>query len=232
VADVLITAHRIYHENRYLESLKRLGGFLILAQMPEPQPGWCQQYNYEMIPIWARKFEPPAISAWEAQDVMETLIEIAQYTGDKKYLAPLPRALEYYRKCLLPDGRVARYYEFGTNRPLYMNEKYELSYDDRNAPAHYGWKQNARFGEIEKEYISALKGNKISHSVSVKDPGKNVHQVIMDLDQECWWISVYAGEGLVGQPKFLPGFRYISSEVISNNLNTLSEYINTVKGKK
>ena len=132
--------------------------------MPDPQPGWCQQYNYEMVPIWARKFEPPAITGWESQDVMETLIKIARYTGKKKYLEPIPRALAYFKKCLLPDGKVARYYEFKTNKPLYMDAKYQLTYDDSAAPSHYGWKQPARFEEIEKAYKAAKDGRKLEQA--------------------------------------------------------------------
>ena len=89
---------------------------------------------------------------------METLIKIARYTGDKKYLEPIPRALEYLKKCLLPDGRVARYYEFKTNKPLYMDAQYQLTYDDSAAPSHYGWKQPARFEQIEKAYQDARSG--------------------------------------------------------------------------
>jgi len=93
VSETLIVAHQVYGDKRYKAALEKLGDFLILAQMPDPQPGWCQQYNYEMCPMWARKFEPPAITGWESQDAMETLIKIARYTGQKKYLEPIPRAL-------------------------------------------------------------------------------------------------------------------------------------------
>ena len=79
---VMLDAFRRTGKAEYLESAKKGGDFLILAQMPEPQPGWCQQYNYDMAPIWARKFEPPAITGWESQDVMETLIRIARHTGE------------------------------------------------------------------------------------------------------------------------------------------------------
>jgi len=127
VADTLIVAHQIYKDDKYKKALSKLGEFLILAQMPAPQPGWCQQYNYEMVPIWARKFEPPAITGWESQDVMETLIKISRYTGDKKYLEPIPPALAYFKKSLLPDGKVARFYEFKSNKPLYMDAKYRLT---------------------------------------------------------------------------------------------------------
>ena len=52
VSDTLITAHRVYKDEKYKAALRKLGDFLILAQMPDPQPGWCQQYNEEMVPIW------------------------------------------------------------------------------------------------------------------------------------------------------------------------------------
>src|SRR6185503_624172 len=116
VLDPLVEAHRVTKDDRFRESIERLGDFLILARMPEPQPAWAQQYTVEMHPAWARKFEPPAITGWESQDVMETLIRIARITGKQKYLDPVPRALEYLKKSLLPDGRLARYYELRTNK--------------------------------------------------------------------------------------------------------------------
>lgn len=229
VANTLITAHQVYKDRKYQAALEKLGDFLILAQMPDPQPGWCQQYNYEMFPIWARKFEPPAITGWESQDVMETLIRIAQYTGEKKYLEPIPRALEYFKKCLLPDGRIARYYELKTNKPLYMDARYQMTYDDSAAPSHYGWKQSARFDKIEAAFKSALAGQKPKQSHSVQALQKEVRRIIAELDDEGRWISTHAGEGLVGQPKFERGFRYISSDVFSRNMVTLSDYVATAR---
>lgn len=230
VCDTLIVAHQVYKDNRYLAALEKLGDFLILAQMPEPQPGWCQQYNYEMIPIWARKFEPPALSGWESQDAMETLIRIAQYTGNKKYLEPIPRALDYFtKKCLLPDGRVARYYEFKTNKPLYMDAAYRLTYVDSAAPIHYGWKQPAHFDRIAMAYQAARKGEKLAPVSSRRVNDDEVRRLVRELDAEGRWVSTYAGERLVGQPKFAMGFRYISSEVFSRNVETLSAFVSASK---
>ena len=93
VSETLITAYEAYSDDRYLDSLKHFGDFLIDSQMPEPQPAWAQQYNYEMQPIWARKFEPPAISGRETEGVLATLIRIALYTKDKKYLDPIAPAI-------------------------------------------------------------------------------------------------------------------------------------------
>lgn len=226
VADVLIEAHETYKDVKYKEALAKLGDFLVLAQMPDPQPGWCQQYSHDMVPIWARKFEPAAITGYESQDAMRTLIKIARYTGEKKYLEPIPKAVAYFNKSLLPDGRVARFYELKTNKPLYMNAKYELTYDDSAAPGHYGWKQPARFKEIERDYEAA----KTDRLPGVKPRGANeleadVVRILKEQDSDGRWVSTFAGEHLVGQPKFTMGFKYLSSDVFSKNMETLSAYI-------
>jgi len=47
-------AWRIYGEDRYRRTAEKGGEFILLAQMPEPQPAWAQQYDVEMRPAWAR----------------------------------------------------------------------------------------------------------------------------------------------------------------------------------
>lgn len=224
VAEVLIEAHQTYKDDKYRAALARLGDFLVLAQMPDPQPGWCQQYGYDMVPIWARKFEPAAVTGWESQDAMRTLVAIARHTGETKYLEPIPRALAYFKTCLLPDGKVARYYELKTNKPLYMTAAYELTHDDKAAPSHYGWKQPARFDAIAKEYEQAKAGVAVKPRTA-KPTVERVRRIVRDLDAEGRWVSTYAGEQLVGQPKFAAGFRYISSAVFSENVAALSGYL-------
>lgn len=217
ILETLLEAQRVTKDGKFRQAIARLGDFLLLAQMPEPQPAWAQQYTYEMRPAWARKFEPPAITGWESQDVMETLIRIAQATGDRKYVATIPRALEYLKKSLLPDGRLARYYELKTNKPLYMDSRYQLAYDDADAPGHYGWKQPSRLDRIEK----LLKG-----PLPEPKPGEaEVRKTLAALDGQGRWVSTYDGEGLVGQPKFARGFSYLSSAVFSRNVEILSDYL-------
>lgn len=225
VAETLITAHQVYGDDKYRAALAKLGDFLLLAQLPDPQPAWCQQYNYDMVPIWARKFEPPAVTGWESQDVMQTLITIARVTNQPKYLDPIPRALDYLRASLLPDGRVARFYEFRTNRPLYMDRNYELTFDDSAAPGHYGWKQPSHLDAIERSLHAARSGERTEAEKPANDVEAEVRAIVRDLDAEGRWISTYAGERLVGQPKFEASFRYISSEVFGRNVETLSAYL-------
>jgi hypothetical protein len=223
----------VYQEPRFLEALKRLGDFLLLAQMPEPQPAWAQQYSREMHPIWARRFEPPGVTGGESQDVLETLMKIYRQTGDKKYLEPIPRALAYLKKSLLPEGRLARYYELKTNRPLYMTrrgDEYSLTYDDSMLPDHYGWKVDSRLPAIESEYQSLIKtGNTTHERPTVEELRRDARQIIASLDSEGRWISTYSVERVPGQPRFKTGDRYISSAVFSRNMETLSALISTVR---
>jgi hypothetical protein len=235
VAHTLIDALRVYNEHRYKISLQRLGDFLILAQLPDPQPAWAQQYNYDMKPIWARKFEPPGISGDESQEVIETLMEIYRFTGDRKYLEPIPHALVYLKRSLLKDGRLARFYELRTNKPLYMfrqGDVYTLTYDDSNLPKHYGWKIESRLDDIEKQYDEFLHRyppRVATHfTPNIED---KILQIIRELDNQGRWISTYHGESLVGQPKFRPNYPYIASDVFSRNIEILSEYIISTRNK-
>lgn len=225
VADTLIDAHQIYEDERYLRALQKLGDFLIIAQMPEPQPGWAQQYNYNMQPIWARKFEPPGVSGDESQEVIETLMRISSVTGDKKYLKPIPAAIRYLQRSLLEDGQLARYYELETNKPLYMvrqGKNYTLTHDDSNLPAHYGWKTAARLKELRERYSRSQAG--VAES-SILMTETSVRAIVDALDEQGRWVSTYDGTRLVGQAKMPLGADYLSSERFSENLTQLSQYL-------
>ena len=137
-----------------------------------------------MHPIWARRFEPPAVTGGESQDVLETLMQIYRTTGDKKYLEPIPRALAFLKKSLLADGRLARYYELKTNKPLYMTrrgDEYTLTYDDSKLPDHYGWKVDSRLEAIEREYPSLVK-SATARPADRRRPRPTQREIIADLD--------------------------------------------------
>jgi PelA/Pel-15E family pectate lyase len=135
----MLEAHRRLGDARYLESAKRAGDFLIQAQLPEPQPVWAQQYTFDMIPAWARKFEPPSVCSNESAGALRTLVDIYLATGDQRYLAPIPSAIEWFNRSRLPDGRWSRFYELKTNKPLYFTKAYELTFQDNDLPTHYSF---------------------------------------------------------------------------------------------
>lgn len=213
------------------EALRRFGDFLLLAQLPEPQPGWAQQYGPGMHPIWARAFEPPAVSGRESEDAIIGLLRVAEVMGEEKYAAPVVPAVKYLERSLLPDGRLARYYEIGTNRPLYMNrdgKTYFLTHDDTDLPDHYGWKNPSRLDRIKDAYRARLSGRPVSDALAPPPAdAAAVAGILASLDGEGRWITKHDGSGarLVGQPKFAEGEEYLSSEVFATNLRALSRYV-------
>lgn len=151
VVELMLRAHHLTGDARFLDAAKRCGDFLLLAQFEGDQPAWAQQYNEEMVPVWARRFEPPAVSSTESLGACFTLFEIWLATGGEKYRATLPAALDWLEKAKLPNGRWSRFYEFGTNKPLYcVAETYELTYDDSNLPTHYGFQPEYGGDKIER----------------------------------------------------------------------------------
>jgi len=150
--DMFFIASAVYENPHYQAIAEKAGGFILLAQMPEPQPAWAQQYDARMQPAWARRFEPAAVTGGESQGVMRTLLKLYQWTGNAKYLEPIPRALAYLQRSRLPDGRLARFYELQSNEPLYFTTKYQLTYRDDDLPTHYGFKVSSSLDLIEADY--------------------------------------------------------------------------------
>ena len=150
--DTMFLAAELYDAPQYAAAAERAGDFIILAQMPEPQPAWAQQYNANMQPAWARRFEPSSVTGGESQGVIRTLLTIYRHTGKEKYLVPIPKALDYLERSELPNGQLARFYELKTNRPLYFTKKYELTYDDSDMPTHYGFKVGSGVKRLRAEF--------------------------------------------------------------------------------
>ena len=148
----MIEASRVYQDARYRAAAEKAGDFILFAQMPEPQPAWAQQYNADMHPAWARRFEPPAITGGESHGVLRTLLYLYRQTGNEEYLEPIPRALAYFKRSQLVDGRLARFYELETNTPLYFTKDYKLTYDNSDMPTHYACIIGNGMGAIENEY--------------------------------------------------------------------------------
>lgn len=200
-AKVLFRAYELEKDQRYLAALKKLGEFFILAQMPEPQPVWAQQYDRDMHPTWARKFEPPSVTGYESIGAMEVLHHLWVLTGDEKYLAPIQPALAWLERSKLPDGKHARFYELKTNKPLFfVKDTYELTYDDSNIPTHYSfsddqqdnidlfkkqlvmsreeWQQKHAGPQTPKEWMSRAKG-----------AASKARRAVESLDSEGRWLK-------------------------------------------
>lgn len=120
------------------------GDFLLLAQLPEPQPAWAQQYNPQLEPAWARAFEPPSVCSNESGGAMRLLVDLYLETGEAKYLEPLPRAIAWFKRSEVAPGTWARMYELHTNTPIYGDRdgkvKYRIEDLSPERQSGYSWK--------------------------------------------------------------------------------------------
>lgn len=231
IIDTLLLADEVYTDDpRYRQAALRTADFLLLAQMPEPQPAWAQQYNFEMEPVWARKFEPPAISGSESQEIIRSLMRIYEVTGDKRYLETLPRALEYLKRSQIESGRLARFYELKSNRPLYMNREYQLTYEPNDLPTHYGFIVESSLDSLQKRLdrlVTAKWQAPKQHESRDGDrktkcpTDAEILAVIEALDSRGAWVE----EGRLIYHKKTDVKRVIKSDTFAHNLDLLSRYL-------
>jgi len=137
---LFLLAHAVYGEPVYRAAAMRGGDFLLSSQMPEPQPGWAQIYDADLIPVWGRRFEPPAIASRETAGAIEALDDLHIATGKTRYRDAIGPAIRWLERSRLPHGGWARFYELGANQPLYIDPDYRLTYRDESLPDHYRFK--------------------------------------------------------------------------------------------
>jgi hypothetical protein len=138
VVRLLLAADQLFKREDLVAAARRSGDFLLAAQLPAPQRGWAQTYNLDLEPVWGRPFEPPAVASRETAGAIEALLQLYVRTGEKRYLEGAVEAADWLRKSRRPSGDWARFYEMGTNRPLYVKGEGELTYDDSELHKGYG----------------------------------------------------------------------------------------------
>lgn len=199
---LMLEAHRRTGRPEYLAAAKRGGKFLLLAQLPEPQPAWAQQYNFEMEPAWARAFEPPAVCAGESSGVIRTLMDLYLETGEEEFLRPVPAALAWFERSQIAPGRWARFYELGTNRPIYGDRDGRIHYDLAEVSAErrrgYSWQGGYGVRQVIADY-EALRREGREQTLARRrkqDPGpalttlaEQVATILSQQDDQGRWLS-------------------------------------------
>lgn len=245
--DVILTlleAHRRTGRAEYREAARRGADFLMRAQLPQPQPGWAQQYNAAMEPAWARAFEPPGITSRESAGAMRLLADLAVELGDERYLRRLPEAIDWFRRSEIAPGRWARLYELGTNRPIYGDRDKrihytlaELSVERRTG---YGWEGDfgvpaaiarveavlaaARDGKLEKVGKVAPLPEK-QRKAAARKLEVRVRAVLAALDAQGRWLSDQGGRFV--DPRNGP---WVQTRVFAENFQLLCEYLELQHG--
>ncbi|MEX2586201.1 MAG: pectate lyase [Balneolaceae bacterium] len=169
----LIDCYVALGEERFLDPIRRGMNFYLITQQGNPQAGWGLQYNMELEPAHARSYEPASIRPSTTYSHAMLLMEFYQLTGDRKFLARIPDAIEWLERSRLTGeategGRYthAGHYEIGTNRPIYnhrsgtgvLDGEYWWDYNDENPIRHYGQKTSIDIDRLKEEYerVSAL----------------------------------------------------------------------------
>lgn len=229
----LAVAVEVYgdREPAYREALLRAGDFLLFAQMPDPQPAWAQQYNVEMQPTWDRQFEPPAISGHESQGILEALVAVARATGETRFLDAVHKAIAYLRSSQLPNGKLARFYELETNRPLYFargpgGDGWEITYDTDKLASNYGWEWDSRLDAIEADARLARNGQpKAALTPSERaELGTRVSEILAAQDSRGAWAIPGMMRDAEGR-KTEPEGGIIESARFIENIETLSTWL-------
>lgn len=217
------------------------GDFLILAQLPEPQPAWAQQYNPRLEPDWARAFEPPCVVSGESVGVLRLLVDLYLETGDTKYLEPIPRAIAWFRRSEIAPGIWARMYEIGTNTPIYGDRdgkiKYRIEDLSPERQTGYSWKGTygvvqaiAYYEEVKSAGRDAILAKRKAAETKAATPAARaarakaleaqVRSVIDSLDAQGRWLGS-GGRRATGQQ--------ITTRAFIANLRTLSDYLDALK---
>ncbi|HOZ45464.1 MAG TPA: pectate lyase [Candidatus Hydrogenedentes bacterium] len=237
VIGVMFDAGRVYGDARYRASAEKAGEFILMAQMPEPQPAWAQQYDPDMHPAWARKFEPPAITGGESHGVMQTLMMLYRETGDAKYLEPIPRAIEYFEHSRLPGGKLARFYELETNKPLYFTkDDYQITYSSENMPTHYAFIIGSWLDSIRKELeaTKAMTADELEAARTPKaeacrmsdDLARQAKAAVESLDERGAWVQ---GGRLNYQGDEDSTDHVIRSDTFASNVRVLSQFLEAAR---
>ena len=130
-----------------------LGGMnaFIVTQQGPGQPGWGLQYTLDLRPAAARTYEPKALTTHTTARNIEQLIKFYRLTGETKFLARIPEALDWLDAVKRPPELATStrthptFIELDTNKPLYVhrhgsnvvNGQYTADYDPRKTIGHY-----------------------------------------------------------------------------------------------
>ena len=152
--------------------------------------------------------------------VCEVLIDLALATNDTSYLEPLAKAFEWYDTHRLPNGKYARLYEPGTQRPVYgRRDKAVKVYDFAEACTGYGWQGDwypkaakAAYEAIQRDGLDAYRKQRATPAPapSVDALESRAAAALQDLTESGEWLDAPSGrepddlkaEGLPGDTRW------------------------------
>jgi PelA/Pel-15E family pectate lyase len=124
----LVMCYRTLGDETLLPAIRKAMDAYAAAQQPAPQAGWALYYTVaDMKPAAGRSYEPLALSTQGTAANIAAMMTFYEMTGDAKFLARLPEALDWLDTVRLPDAQVKggrafpTFIEIGTNQPLHVH---------------------------------------------------------------------------------------------------------------
>ena len=115
---------------------------------------WGAQHDEVTLePRPARTFEPASLSASESVGIVRFLM---RQPPTPAIVAAVDAAVAWLRAVRLPDGRWARFYEFGTNRPVFAGRdgivRYRVEEIEAERREGYAWFGTWPRTLVERDY--------------------------------------------------------------------------------
>jgi hypothetical protein len=166
----LLRAARTLGRPELVKAARRAGDWIVHAQHEAPQAGWAQQYDEDGKPAPARRYERVALATWETRYAVDALIALAEATGNLTYCAPVAPAARWLVASQISPGCWARFYELGSNAPLYFNERHEAVGTPTEAHQPYDWTGDFGIRDLLLRLTGAPPGEEMTALVP-GDPG-------------------------------------------------------------
>ena len=171
--EFLLYAHQALGSNdaRLVDAIERGMDIYVKTQQPMPQPAWgLQHFPDTLKPAPARTIEPQAFATHTTGTNIRSMIGFYRLTGDRKFLARLPEALDWLDQVKTPQSLIApgrthpTFILEGSNTPVYIhrrgsnitNGQYYADTNPNNLIVHYGSFRNVDTAALRAEYEAAL----------------------------------------------------------------------------
>jgi len=167
--DFLVQCYQGLGDPRLLDAIRRGMNAFVVAQQGPPQPGWGLQYAPDGKPAGARTYEPLSLTTHTTATNIGLLLKFYRLTGDTRYLARVPAAIDWLESLTLPPGVAPAgrthptFVELVTNKPLYVhregsnvvNGRYYFDHDPKNTIVHYSSFRSVNVAGLRKQYAEA-----------------------------------------------------------------------------
>jgi PelA/Pel-15E family pectate lyase len=233
--DIMVLMYHLTQDPKYVNALKRVGQWLIDAQLKGATRGWALQYDEHNRPIAARDFEPAACSGTASLLAAEALVEIYRLSSDERYLAPIRACIEWIES-RSPDGTMWEVLDPTSGRPIatWAGKRYEL--DDpaqlkqaRETPTNQGYLRKRPIIADLKALLQKAQTNPIPRIAADglgarSDTLRGPAETALDRQNES---GVWVERRMANAPPSLGGA--ISCRILQSHWRKLLQYIDTVR---